>query len=265
MLFWYVRNYAVCIVLWGVMNEAIAKPDELVDLTHTFDATTVYWPTEGNFELELEHAEVTDKGYYYASNRFSAPEHGGTHIDAPVHFAKNQQTLDKIPLDRLVGPGILIDITANCTKTRDYQITHTDFAHWEAAHGSIPPNSIVLLRTGYAQYWPDRKRYLGTDGRGPDALRELRFPGLHPQAAEWLVQQRCVKAVGIDTASIDYGQSTIFQSHQILTANNVPIFENIGELARLPATGFEVIALPMKIGGGSGGPLRIIARVGARK
>jgi kynurenine formamidase len=134
-----------------------------------------------------------------------------------------------------------------------------DFQAWEKTNGSIPKDAIVLLRTGYGKYWPDRKKYMGTDERGAQAVPKLHFPGLHPEAARWLTQHRAIKAIGLDTASIDYGQSTLFESHRALFEKNVPAFENLANLDQLPAKGFYLIALPMKIKGGSGGPLRVIA------
>jgi kynurenine formamidase len=136
-----------------------------------------------------------------------------------------------------------------------------DFEAWEKAYGQLPEGVIVLLRTGFGRYWPDRKAYMGTDERGADAVARLSFPGLHPDAARWLVAHRDVHAIGLDTPSIDYGRSSGFESHRILFAENIPAFENVAALEQLPATGFHVIALPMKIRGGSGGPLRIVAIV----
>ena len=187
------------------------------------------------------------------------PEHGGTHIDAPVHFAKGGQTMDQIPLEHLVGVGILIDVSAKCSSDRDYRISIQDFEQWEQQHGTIEEGRIVLLHTGFAAFWTSRKDYLGTELRGAEGVSALHFPGLHPDAAAWLVRERRIRAVGIDTASIDYGQSTTFEAHVALLSQNVPVFENLAALSQLPDRGFEVIALPMKIAGGSGGPLRIIA------
>jgi kynurenine formamidase len=116
-------------------------------------------------------------------------------------------------------------------------------------------------RTGWAARWADRERYLGTAAKGPEAVKALRFPGLAPEAAKWLVEHRRVKAVGIDTASIDHGPSTLFGAHVTLCTANVPIFENVAALERLPEHGAFIAALPMKIAGGSGGPLRIVARL----
>jgi kynurenine formamidase len=242
-------------------NQFVWEHSRIVDLTHSFGPDTVVWPTEQDFKLILQHAEDTEGGYYYASNRMEMPEHGGTHIDAPIHFSKGKQTLDQIPVERLIGVGIRLDLTEQCARDRDYLVAISDIERWEAEHDRIPNDSIVLLNTGYAKFWPSRKDYLGTELRGQEGVRALHFPGLHPEAAAWLVRERQVKAVGIDTASIDYGQSTKFETHVALLSHNVPVFENLADLHDLPDRGFNVIALPMKIAGGTGGPLRIIVVV----
>jgi kynurenine formamidase len=237
----------------------------IVDLSYAFDSSTVYWPTAETFRLEKDFEGTTEHGYYYSAYRYSAAEHGGTHIDAPVHFAKGHNTVDEIPLDQLMGPAIVVDVTRQCEDNRDYLITETDFKNWEQRNGRIPAETIVLLRTGFGKFYPDRKRYLGTDGRGAAAVANLHFPGLHPDAARWLVQNRKIKAIGLDTASIDYGQSTLFESHRNLFAHDIPALENVANLDKLPGKGFFVVALPMKIKGGSGGPLRIVAIIPRRK
>ena len=252
------------IIVFGVLSASPVKITggaAIVDLSHPYDTQTIFWPTESGFVLEKEHDEETPGGYYYRSNRFSSPEHGGTHIDAPAHFAKDGLTVDAIPLDRLVGEAVVIDVTRACQADRDHRISIDDVRRWEKTHGEIPKHAIVLLSTGFAKYWPDRKSYLGTDERGPQAVADLHFPGLDPEAAAWLVRERRIKAVGLDTASIDYGQSKGFESHVELMTHDVPAFENLANLDRLPPTGITVVALPMKIKGGSGGPLRAIAIV----
>jgi kynurenine formamidase len=153
----------------------------------------------------------------------------------------------------------VIDVTAQCAKDRDYLVSVADFEIWERRNGRIAPGTIVFLRTGFAKFYPDRKTYLGTDERGAEAVPKLHFPGLDPAAARWLTQNRSIKAIGLDTASIDRGQSTLFESHRVLFAANVPALENVANLDQLPEKGFSVIALPMKIKGGSGGPVRIVA------
>jgi kynurenine formamidase len=232
-----------------------------IDLTHEFSADSLYWPTAQRFQLEVESRAFTDRGYFYAANRYRASEHGGTHVDAPIHFAEKGQTVDQLPVEQLIGTAVVIDVSAKASQNADYQVTVADFETWEKQHGLIPQGAIVLLRTDFSRFWPQAKSYLGTDQRGAEAVPTLHFPGLHPQAARWLIANRPIKAIGLDTASIDYGQSSLFESHQILLGKNIPAFENVTALDQLPATGAFVLALPMKIKNGSGGPLRIVAWV----
>lgn len=231
----------------------------LVDLSHAYDGQTIAWPTSEQFRLEKVADGVTEQGYYYAANNFFSAEHGGTHIDAPIHFAKGRRTVDQIPLDQLTGPAAVVDVSTASERDADHLITTADLEQWEQANGRFPDGSIILLRTGFSTRWPDAVRYLGTSERGAAAVPKLHFPGLHPDAARWLVENRSIDAIGIDTASIDRGQSTQYESHRILTDRDIPAFENLTNLDRLPARGAYLVALPMKIGGGSGGPLRAIA------
>jgi kynurenine formamidase len=252
--------------LFVVTNAQRAFPSgQIVDLSYPFDSSTVYWPTAQGFHLDKDFEGTTEKGYYYSAYRYSAAEHGGTHIDAPVHFAKGRHSVDAIPLEQLMGPAIVIDVSRQCARDRDYLVSQSDFTSWERQFGRIPADAIVFLRTGFGRFYPDRKRYLGTDARGDAAVADLHFPGLHPEAARWLVKNRTIKAIGLDTASIDYGQSTLYESHRILFERNIPAFENVANLHRLPMKGATIIALPMKIKDGSGGPLRIIAILPSRR
>ncbi len=248
---------ALALACAGRSGSALHGP--VVDLTHPFDATTVYWPTGEGFELTVLADGPTPDGYTYRANSFCAAEHGGTHLDAPSHFAAHGLTADEIPPGRLVGPGVVIDVAGRCGGDPDCVVGVADVRDFEARHGRIPEGAIVLLRTGFGERWPDRAAYLGTAERGAEAVAKLRFPGLHPDAARLLAEERAIDAVGIDTASIDPGRSTRFEAHRVLAELDVPILENVASLAELPATSFTVVALPMKIGGGSGGPLRIVA------
>jgi kynurenine formamidase len=242
------------------LGAALRRAD-LVDLSHTFDAATLVWPTSDPFRLEQVAAGMTPGGYYYASNIVHTTEHGGTHMDAPIHFAAGQATAEAVPLTRLVGAALVVDVTTQAGKDPDYLVTAGDLKTWEQAHGRIDRGSLVLIRTGWSARWPDAVKYLGTAGKGDAAVAHLHFPGLHPEAATFLVAERQIGAVGIDTASIDRGQSTTFEAHRVLAAAGVPGFENLTRLEALPARGAWLFALPMKIGGGSGGPLRAVAIV----
>jgi kynurenine formamidase len=233
----------------------------LVDLSHAYDASTIFWPTAEPFRLDRVAEGMTPGGYYYAANNVFTSEHGGTHLDAPVHFAQGRQTTDRIPLDRLIGPAVVVDVTARAEANPDYQVTVADLQAAEQADGEIPRGAILLIRTGYSRRWPDAAKYLGTAERGDAGVAKLHFPGLHPDAARWLVANRPLRAFGIDTASIDFGQSTQYETHRTLFERDIPAFENLTGLEQLPSRGATIIALPMKIGGGSGGPLRAIAVV----
>lgn len=232
----------------------------LVDLTHPYNAETIFWPTSpSTFRLDTLFHGPTEGGWFYSAHVLSTPEHGGTHLDAPIHFFEGRQTADQIPLGRLIGPAVVIDVSARAADDPDYRLTVEDVSAFEAAHGTIAPGTIVLLRTGWSTRWPDRLAYLGDDTPG-DASR-LRFPSYGEPAARLLVEQRQVAMLGVDAASIDVGQSTDFIVHRIAAERNVPGLENLTNLDRLPPTGAQVIALPMKIEGGSGGPVRVVGVV----
>ncbi|HEX2122243.1 MAG TPA: cyclase family protein [Thermoanaerobaculia bacterium] len=233
---------------------------QLVDLTYAFDERTLYWPSSpSGFELKQLAYGPTPGGWFYSSYAICTPEHGGTHLDAPIHFAEGKRTADQIPLRQLIAPAVVIDVGDKTSANADYRLTAADVRAWEEEHGRIAPGTIVLLRTGWGSRWPDRKRYFGDDT--PGATGNLHFPSYGEDAARLLVTERRIAALGVDTASIDYGQSRDFIVHQIANGADVPGFENVANLEQLPPRGAWVIALPMKIARGSGGPLRIIAAV----
>lgn len=230
----------------------------IVDLSYSYDAETLYWPTSpSSFELEELHHGPTEAGFFYSANVFSTPEHGGTHLDAPIHFAEGGWTADEIPLDRLIGPAVVIDVAAQAREDSDYLVTIADVKAWELEHGPVPAGAIVLLRTGWGARWPNRKEYLGDDT--PGDASNLHFPAYGEDAVRLLVEERRIAVLGVDTASIDHGPSRNFPAHQAAAAANVPALENVANLDQLPATGSWIFALPMKISGGSGGPVRIAA------
>jgi kynurenine formamidase len=229
----------------------------LVDLTHPFDETTIYWPTARGFHLETVANGVTPGGFWYAANDFCAAEHGGTHLDAPIHFAAGRWTADQVPLGRLVGDAVVVDISERAARDRDALLEPADLATFESRHGRIPDEAIVLVRTGWDRYWSDRARYLGSST--PGDASHLHFPGVGVEAAAWLTTARRLRAIGIDTASIDRGPSHDFRAHRTFANANVPIFENLSGLDALPPKGAVFLGLPMKIGGGTGGPLRAVA------
>lgn len=232
----------------------------MVDLTHPYNEKSVYWPTAESFKKTELYHEHTPGGWFYTAYNFAGAEHGGTHMNAPIHFAKGADTADKVPLTRLIGPGIVIDVSKQAAANADYLVGLGDIEGFEKKHGRIPAGAIVLLNTGRAKFYPDRAKYMGTAERGKAAVAKLHFPGLSKAGAA-LLARRKIAAVDLDTPSIDYGQSKDFAAHVELMTKNLPAFENVADMSALPPTGSTIIALPIKIEGGSGGPLRIIAHL----
>jgi kynurenine formamidase len=239
--------------------EKLLAAGRWTDLTYTFDNNTVYWPTNIPFSHDTITYGINDKGYFYSSFRFSAEEHGGTHMDASIHFREGGRTIDQIPVSELTGFAVVIDVTRQAASDRDYQVMVDDCKEFEKVNGLIPEGSIVLLRTGWGIYYNDPAKFLGTLRKGTEGVNELHFPGLSAEAAEWLSGERKIKAVGIDTPSIDYGQSKDFMTHRVLCGRDVIAFENVAMLEKVPTMGAYIVAAPMKIGRGSGAPLRLLA------
>jgi kynurenine formamidase len=232
---------------------------KVIDLTHPIDANTIFWPTETkSFELIESHKGITERGFFYAANRFCTPEHGGTHVDAPYHFSQGGETTAEIPVDRLIGRAVVIDVADKAAADPDYTLKPEDVTAWEEAHGQIPPGAIVLLRTGRSSRWPDKRAYLGDDT--PGDASNLHFPSYGAEAARLLVD-RGATVLGVDTASVDNGPSKDFLVHRILGAANIVGLENVTNLDRLPPSGAWVVALPIKLAHGSGAPARVVALV----
>jgi kynurenine formamidase len=232
----------------------------VVDLSHAYGKETLFWPTKPpqTFDLQVLSHGITPGGFFYAANRFCAPEHGGTHMDAPLHFADGKWSAAEVPVDRLVAPAIVLDVRAKTAADRDYRLQAEDVTAWEARHGQVPRGSIVLLRTGWSERWPDFERYFGAPVGA--AATELHFPSFGAAAVELLIA-RGASAIGVDTASIDHGPSRDFPVHRTTAAANVPGLENLDHLEQLPETGAWIVALPMKVEDGTGGPLRAVALV----
>jgi len=248
----------LAILVWtGVSVAEVIDESKVLDLTYSFDEHTIYWPTAKPFQLEIVSFGKTAAGFWYAANNVCLAEHGGTHMDAPIHFAEGKRAADQVPVQQLIGPAVVIDVRAQAAKDADYRVVVADLEAWEKQHSRIPKGAIVLMLSGWGARWPDKKTYLGTDQ--PGDVEHLHFPGFSREAAEFLVSQREIDAVGVDTPSIDYGQSQDFIVHQIINGANKPGLENVANLDKVPPTGATLIALPMKIAKGSGGPVRIIA------
>jgi kynurenine formamidase len=237
----------------------------LLDLSHPYDETTIYWPTSpSSFELKELARGATEGGYFYSAYSFSTPEHGGTHLDAPIHFSETGRTAGEIPLRQLIAPGAVIDMSEAASRDADALLDLETVRAWEGRNGPISDGSIVVLRTGWGRKWVQgAKSYLGDDT--PGDASNLHFPGYGEEAARYLVEERKVGALGIDTASIDHGPSKDFIVHRVAAAKNVVGLENLAKVEDLPEKDFWMVALPVKVAKGSGGPVRVVALVPEEK
>ena len=251
---------AVMVTMTSWTGYAAGHIGHILDMTYAYDENTIYWPNATPFKLTPEFHGMTEKGYWYAANFYAASEHGGTHADAPLHFAKNGRTVDQVPLEEWIGPAVRIDARKQCAKDRDYLLSVEDIKKWEKKYGRIPAGAWVIMYTGIGtQFYPDRKNVLGTDKKGLLALPELSFPAFSRESAEFLTKQRNIKGIALDTPSIDYGKSTEFWVHRVICGADKLALENIANLDKLPVKGATLYVIPMSIKGGTGAPARVFA------
>jgi kynurenine formamidase len=237
----------------GLLEGLSDERTRILDLTHTLNANNPYWPGEGYTPFEYEtFASLEEDGVL--SGRFAMAEHTGTHLDAPNHFVQGQLSVDRIPVEQLIVPGIVIDARIPVAENADYQLSVVDLLAWERANGLVPPNSVVFLHTGWDQRWQDFASYRNEDDEG-----RMHFPGFSPEVTTLLVSNRGIAGLGIDTLSVDYGLSIDFDVHAISHGGGLYHIENAANLGELPATGSWIVVAPIKVEGGTGGPARILA------
>jgi len=253
-----VFSFIVLVLAPTFANSApLIDPSKIVDLTYTFDEHTVFWPTEFPFHHEFEKYGETPGKYFYSSARYSAPEHMGTHTDAPIHFNAHGITLDQVPLKHCIGSAAVVDFSERAAANPDATLSVEDIKAYEEKFGRIPDGAIVVARSGWGKFWPDPKRYMGSDK--PGDASNLHFPGFSAAAVKFLLDNRNLAAIAIDTASIDPGNSKDFPVHRIWLGANRPGFENLANADKLTPNGATLFCIPMKIGRGTGGPTRCFA------
>lgn len=230
-----------------------------IDMSYVYDNTTISWGDATKFQHKvIVQGKVSNEIPYLSMFDIETAEHAGTHLDAPIHFSKGKWAVDQIPPEKFIGDAVVVNISVKASKDRNAVLTVDDLTKWEEENGAIPDDSILFVFTGWGKYWPDYEKYMGTATTNTSLYR---FPGIHQNASQWLVDNRKVEGVGIDTASIDYGKSHNFISHQILFSKNIYGLENVANLDKLPSTGATIYAFPMKVGDGSGAPVRIMASI----
>jgi len=245
----------LAVLLFG-QHQASAQLSEfrtVVDLTHAFSSTVPNYEVTKEPAFQTRTVASVEKDGYFA-REISLPEHFGTHLDAPAHFAAGLWTVDQIPVERFVEPLVVIDVRANAKSNPDYQISVEDIAKWEQAHGQIPVGAVVIAHTGWDSRWNSSQEYRNADGNGV-----LHFPGYSLEAAKFLVEGRKIVGLGIDTLSIDYGPSKDFPVHHYTLGHSLYYLENVANLDQAPASGAMVVVAPMKLEGGPGAPVRILA------
>jgi kynurenine formamidase len=186
--------------------------------------------------------------------RFAIPEHFGTHLDAPIHSADHQLSVDQLEPNNLLGPAAVINVESKCTAEADYLLTVQDIRDWEKVHGDVPERAIVFMFTGWSRKWEDYNAYKNQDASG-----KMHFPGFSSEAAQFLINERSILGIGIDDFSVDAGSAIGFPVHGIVNGAGKFHLESVAVLHDLPPIGAYVIAAPIKIEGGSGGPVRIFA------
>jgi kynurenine formamidase len=234
-----------------VLDEISTGKARVIDLSYAINDKLVPWPGDEKWFEAKVNASVEKNGYFTRS--FWMLEHCGTHLDAPAHFPPGKATVDQIPPKQFFGPAVVLDVRADAAKNADYQLPAARVEEWEKRHGRIQAGAIVLLRTGWALRWPDARKY-----RNQDAQGKMHFPGFSVDAAK-LLTERKISGVGCDTMSVDYGASEDFAVHHLALGAGLYHLENLADLSALPETGAFLVVAPIKLEGGSGGPVRVFA------
>jgi kynurenine formamidase len=235
------------------LNELIDGKARTLDLTYPLNRQNAFWPGDKYYPFELTTIATLERDGVL-SKAFSSPEHLGTHIDAPNHFGKGQISVDQIKTADLFAPGVMIDVAAQAHMNPDLLLTPEHLHAWEAKYGRIPDGAVVLLNTGWGRHWGDPVRYQNHDAQG-----KMHFPGYSTDAAKFLIADRHVRGIGIDTMSIDYGLSRDFRVHKLINGAGRYGLENVAQIDKLPPRDFYLLVAPMKIDTGTGGPTRIFA------
>jgi len=226
---------------------------KVIDLTHTLSpAFPTFFGVPG---IEIERRYTLSKDGANV-NWWHVLEHAGTHIDAPIHYAENGAAVEAIPAEQLVVPLAVVDVSAQAARDADYPLSRSDLTEWEARHDRLPDGCCVAMHSGWARYADDAARYTGKDAAGA-----FHFPGIHPEAAEWLLEERRVTGLAVDTLSLDPGSSKDFRTHTTWLPSGRWGIENVANLEQVPPTGATLLVGAPKVQGATGAPARIFALI----
>lgn len=224
-----------------------------IDLTHTLSPDFPTFFGVPGIEMKRQASLKPDGFNAYI---WQVMEHAGTHLDAPIHFSENGATADRIDVASLVVPLAVVDVTEQAAKNTDYQVTRADLEAYEKKHGRIADNACVAMHSGWARYAADGAKYTGKDAAGV-----FHFPGFGPDAAQWLMTERKVVGLAVDTLSLDHGASKDFKTHYLWLPSGRWGLENVAGLDQAPPAGATLVVGAPKVKDATGGPVRLIALV----
>ena len=237
------------------LTQLLSEKMHFIDLTHALSVDAPFWPSTASSPFRHDTLRAHPSGAP-AMAAYATPEHFGTHIDAPIHSGDHLLSVDQLMADDLFGQAAVIDVSVQCQDNPDYLLSKADILAWETTHGPLPEGAIVLMATGWSKKWPDQAAY-----RNQDVSKVMHFPGFSEQAGRFLIEERSIRGIGVDTFSIDFGPSQNFPVHKSVNGAGKYHLENVANLHLLPAKGAYLIVAPIKIAGGSGGQVRIFAAV----
>jgi kynurenine formamidase len=226
---------------------------QVVDLQHVIDTDIPLWPGDPAVEL-TPVAQFDPDGYYL--RKFTIGEHSATHMNAPNSFHEDGQGIDAYSPDQLVVPVVVIDAREQSAADHDYALTQADVEAWEAEHGQVPAGSVVVMFTGWQDRWSDPVAFFDEDAEGG-----LHFPGFDGATTQWLLAERSIAGVGIDTHGVDPGQDDSYATNTAVTGANGIVLENLANLDLLPATGATIAIGILRLKDGSGSPASVLAFV----
>ena len=225
----------------------------VVFLSHVIDARTPVFPGDPPVEIRPA-ARIEQDGYYLQSLTFG--EQAGTHWAAPAHFHEGQPFADELDPADFFRPAVVLDVRAATVRDPDFTLGVPDIRQWEAVCGPIPPDSAVIMWTGFEDRWGDPAAYLNADAAG-----RLHYPGFGAEAARWLIEQRSIGALGIDTMGIDPGADTSYAANQLLLRQHRLHLENLCGLSQLPSAGAWIVIGGLRVRAGSGSPATVFGLI----
>nr|XP_034317591.1 isatin hydrolase isoform X3 [Crassostrea gigas] len=248
----------LCVFFLTASIALVQAAPRIVDLSHRQDGNSLTWPGNPSYNFtQLFRGFAELYGFWYENNHFAMPEHMGTHIDAPVHTTQGMWKTDQIPIEKLYGPGVIINVKEKVKSNPDYRVTVDDLLMWEKKYGEMPRRAVAIMNSGWSSKYPNITLVFGSPK--PSNESSFHFPSWHEDAVTWLINKRQINAVGVDTPSTDYGMSSTFPCHTILGKNRVVGMENVANLDNVPESGSTIYIPVLNIADGSGGPARVFA------